>query len=346
MKAAVLKGLESFSIESIPDPICPAGGVVVKVKTAAICSADVRMIISGHQALRYPRIPGHEISGVVVHSDNAKIKVGERVQIAPGITCGVCRFCKSGLENHCENIRIFGFTLDGGFAEYIAIPSQGVFSGVINLIPESLGFDQAAMAEPVACCLNGQEILDICLQDRVLIIGAGPIGCIHTILARLNGAEEIILADIYQKRLNLALKTEADIFLNISAKNKFKKTIIEKIEALSINKIILACSACESLMFDLIEILAPRGRICFFSGIIPQGKNPGTKIFNKLHYKEAVFSGAYGCTSNQNRKALALMESGKINLDWMITHKFTLEDIMSGLEIVRNLDGLKTLIQE
>jgi len=135
MKAAVLKKPGDFFVTDIAEPVCPPGGLIIKVKAAAICSADIKMILKGHKAPEYPRIPGHEISGIVVESRNPKVREGENVQVAPSIVCGKCRWCLAGLENHCENIKILGFSMDGGFSEYIVIPLQGINSNIINLIP-------------------------------------------------------------------------------------------------------------------------------------------------------------------------------------------------------------------
>jgi len=345
MKAAILKKPGDLSIKEIPEPGCPYGGLLIKIKAAAICSADVKMIFKGHKALKYPRIPGHEITGIVAESRNLRVRKGERVQIAPGIICGKCHQCISGIENHCENIKILGFNMDGGFSEYITIPLEGITSNIINVIPQSLGLNEAALAEPVACCINAQEILSISAGFKILVIGAGPIGIIHSMLARLNGAEKVIMAECLPERLNSTVKSGADrlVDLSLGGMDDLKKAVFDEAGKYGVDAIILACQASLPLN-NLIDLLAPRGKICLFSGINEGQKTFDIDVLNRLHYKEAALVGAYGCTSVQNRTALALMDSGKIHADWLITGQISLEEIYKGIEMVKSHQGLKTMI--
>lgn len=124
MKAAILKQPGKLEIKDIPTPDCPAGGVRIKIKACGICSADVKMVTQGHRALNYPRIPGHEIAGVIEQSRTNKFKEGNRIKIAQGLRCGMCSYCLKGMDNLCPNRQILGFTYNGGFAEYFATPLE------------------------------------------------------------------------------------------------------------------------------------------------------------------------------------------------------------------------------
>jgi len=345
VKAAVLKEPGTFIIEELTEPECPQEGLLVKVKAAAICSADVNMILKGHKALSYPRIPGHEISGIISESRNQSFKKGEKIQIAPGITCGKCRWCLAGIENHCENIKIFGFSMDGGFSEYIIIPLEGVNANIINPFPKSISFQEVALAEPLACCLNGQKIIGVKPGDNVLIIGAGPIGCINALLARFNGADKVIIADFLHERIESAIETEADCLIELTSGSPeiLKRKVLEEVGKDGVDAIIIACST-EVSWYNLVDLLAPRGRICLFSSFNKEQKLLDRQVLNQLHYKEAVIAGAYGCTSIQNSNAVNLIASGKIKIDWLITQQIKLEEIHAGIELVKNQRGLKTII--
>ncbi len=345
MKAAILRGPGAFFVEELPEPECPDGGLLVKVKSAAICSADVNMISKGHKALSYPRIPGHEISGIISESRNPSFKEGSKIQIAPGITCGKCRWCLAGMENHCENIKIIGFSMDGGFSEYIVIPSEGVGANIINLLPNSIGFQEASFTEPLACCINGQEIIGIKPGDNVLIIGAGPIGCLHALLARFSGANKVIIADFLGERLKLAAKTGAGCLIELTTDSPelLKKKVLEEVGKNGVDAIIIACSS-EISSYGLADLLAPRGGICLFSSFGIEQTLFDRQALNQLHYKEAFVAGAYGCTSIQNSNALSLISSGKIKVNWLITKQIKLEEIHKGIELVKNHKGLKIII--
>ena len=340
MKAAVLKKPGDFELVELPEPECPPGGLIIRMQAAAICSADVKMIYQGHQALSYPRIPGHEIAGTVAYSDVPDFKGSERVQVAPGIVCTQCRYCRRGVENHCKEIQIIGFTMDGGFAEYLAVTPQGVASGIVNQIPGHLSFAEASLAEPLACCINGQKSLGITKGDAVLVIGAGPIGCLHAMLSRLKGAQKILIADRQANRISSAASAGADRLIDLSTES-LTRVVAKETASAGVDAIILACT--EALEYPLLDLLAPQGKICVFSGL--PGQNPRLDLDgNAIHYKETMVVGAYGCTAGQNKQALELMASGRIKVDWLITHHVSPKDIHHGIELVKKRVGLKTII--
>jgi len=343
MKAAVLKDFKQFSIEDIAAPECPDGGLLVEVNTCAICNADLKMIYEGHKALRYPRILGHEIAGVVRESESglSPVKIGDRVQIAPGIVCNKCNFCQSGKTNHCRNIKIIGFNTDGGFCEYMAISNEGINSKIVNLIPDNLTFEEASLAEPLACCINCQEVTGYKNNDAVLIIGAGPIGCLNALLAHSAEAGKVIIADYLPERLVAAELTLADRFINAS-KESLKKEVLKETDDQGADCIILACSG-EINIAALLELLRPGGTICLFSGL-PIKKSKVNIDMNAIHYNEYRILGAYGNTARQNRKALDMMATGKIDAKWLISNSLPLPEIWRGIDLVKNKIGFKTII--
>ncbi|MBE9483116.1 MAG: alcohol dehydrogenase catalytic domain-containing protein, partial [Chloroflexi bacterium] len=221
MKAALLESPGRLVITQIPDPEPPAKGLVVKVEACSICATDIKMFKHGHRDLVYPRILGHEVAGVVIKTGTGDIpfRNGERVQIAPGITCNACPACQQGASNQCDHIGILGFTHHGGFAQYLLVPAESVACGAVNLIPSGLTFVEATFAEPLACCLNGQELVHLDSRDTVLILGAGPMGCLHTMLARAKGVRQILLAERSLKRIILATEAQPSRLINIPKEN-------------------------------------------------------------------------------------------------------------------------------
>jgi L-iditol 2-dehydrogenase len=261
MKAAVLEKPGKLAIRELPDPSCPPGGVVVKVLAANVCSTDLHMWKKGHPALRYPRILGHEIAGVVaeVSNEERRYKVGNKVQVYPGIGCGTCEYCRRGSENLCPSIQIMGFSLDGGFAQYLALPKSAVENGCLNIIPSSLSLLEAAMAEPLACCLNGLEKVDLKKDETVLILGAGPIGCLCAMASSLLGAGKVILVEQDPSRRTLSQQATADTVLDST-----KVDVVEAVKGLTKGRgaqVVVTCFREAALVYPLLELAATGGRV-------------------------------------------------------------------------------------
>jgi len=345
MKAALLKSPGQLVITQVPTPEPPAEGLLVKVEACSICATDIKMFRYGQRDLIYPRILGHEVAGVVIETGagNVPFRSEDRVQIAPGISCGKCPACQQGAPNQCDHIGILGFTHHGGFAQYLAVPAESVACGAVNLIPAGLSFIEATFAEPLACCLNGQEHVRLDGKDAVLILGAGPIGCLHTMLARAKGARPILLAERSLNRIRMAAAAEPSRLVDVSKEN-LKEVVRKETEGRGVDVIMLACSE-SAIEYPILELLAPRGRVCFFSGLPPE-KSQLPFDANFLHYREITFVGAYGCTSDQNRMALELMASGQVNVNCLATKRIPLEAIHEGIDYLMEHRGMKVVVTE
>ncbi|HOQ82205.1 MAG TPA: alcohol dehydrogenase catalytic domain-containing protein, partial [bacterium] len=196
-KAALLVNIEDLKIVDREIPQIGKNEILLRVKACAICGTDIKVFHHGHKHIVFPRVTGHELSGVIekIGEDIKKYKVGDRVTVAPAIPCGECYYCRRGWQSMCDNLKTIGYQFDGGFAEYMVIPEVAIRNGCVNIIPDGLSFDEAALAEPLACVINGQQLSRVEMGDTVLIVGAGPIGCLHAELAKNIGASKVILAD-------------------------------------------------------------------------------------------------------------------------------------------------------
>ena len=342
MKAAILKAPGCLVLEEVAMPSCPKGGLVVKTQTCSICTTDAKMFHYGQRDLVYPRILGHEVAGVVVESraSGSMFQTGDRVQVAPGITCGRCHACRRGADNQCDHIGIFGFNHDGGFAEYLAVPPVSVRYGGINLIPEGLSSEEASLAEPLASCLNGQQLAGVTKGDIVLILGAGPIGLLHAMLARVRGASRVLVTERLPARLKVAEPAHVDRMIDIEREN-LEAVVQEETGGLGVDVILVASS--EATVSSLPRILAPRGRLCLFSGLpVDSARFPIDA--NLVHYRELAIVGAYGSTIAQSAAALRLIASGEVPVAWLITKRLPLSEIHEGLEYVAKREGLKAVI--
>jgi L-iditol 2-dehydrogenase len=341
MKAAVLKAPGILELEDLPDPECPKGGALIEVKACSVCGTDVKMLRKGHKDLVYPRILGHEIVGKIAEiCQECDFIEGDLVQVWPGIACGMCRPCLRGNDNQCESMKILGFNRDGGFAELVTLPKESISRGMNLIDRRASELDIISLAEPLACCLNGQELTAVSEGDVVLIIGGGPIGCLHAALAELRGAEKIIVAEKLENRIGKIKRHTACRVLDVSM--SLQEAVFEETCGKGVDVILMATPEV-GIDNSLLKLLAPGGRICIFSG--PRsGDYEKTIDIRSLHYRELTIVGAYGCSSRQNKQAVRLLASGALDVDWIITKMSTLENIWEALDHSSERRGLKAVV--
>ncbi|MBN1932427.1 MAG: alcohol dehydrogenase catalytic domain-containing protein [Desulfobacterales bacterium] len=342
MKAAVLTDTQNLEIRKIPIPACPPNGVLVQVKACGICTADVKMVAEGHRALIYPRILGHEIAGVIAESRTDQYSPGERVQIAPGLRCGNCDPCGRNADHQCLKREIFGFTRDGGFTNFLAVPLQGPMRGALNRLPATVSAEEATLAEPIACCLNAQYKVAVKEGDSVLIVGAGTLGLLHLLIARLKGAGKIFVSEVHEYRRKMAREFGANEVFNPENVDLFQ-CIMDATHGSGVDIIIFACSQV-GIENTFLRMSAPGGRISVFSGISNRFSNIRLDL-NFIHYHELTITGAYGCTAAQNAEAIGWLASGKLPIKRFITQRVGLEEVAAGLEYTAGKKGLKSIIK-
>ncbi|MCM8814882.1 MAG: zinc-dependent dehydrogenase [Candidatus Omnitrophica bacterium] len=341
-KAAVLKDIENLEIleRDIPSP--KKGEILLKVKSCAICGTDIKVFHHGHKHIVFPRVTGHELSGIIekVGTDVEQYIEGDRVAVAPAIPCGQCYYCRKGWQSMCDNLKAIGYHFDGGFAEYMIVPEIAIRNGCVNKIPESVNFDQASLAEPLACVINGQQLSRVEVGDTVLILGAGPIGCLHAELAKNTGATKVILADVVQQRIDMAAFTGA---ITVNSKEKdLKKFVAEITDGRMADRVIVAVGSAEAQEQSL-ELVAKRGSINFFGGLPKE--SPFARLnTNVLHYGESFITGTHGSTPLHNQMALELIASGRIKINNYISKKMKLDQVLEGLREAEERKVMKIVI--
>jgi L-iditol 2-dehydrogenase len=345
VKAAVLEEIGKLKVKAVKRPKCPPDGLLIKVAACAVCGTDVKVLHHGHHLIVFPRITGHELAGTIVEVGEEVIgyHVSRRVAVAPAIPCGQCYYCRRGLQGMCENLTAIGYHYDGGFAEYMAVPGVALKNGCVSSVPPGVSFDEATLAEPLACCINAQELMGVSLGDVVVIIGAGPIGCLNASLARARGAGRVILTDIKKERLKLAEKVAgADLYINLTGE-ELKERIFGETERRGADKVIVACSSAKA-QEESLGLVARRGVVDFFGGL-PKDE-PYIKFnSNLLHYREFSVVGNHGSAPRHNVLALELIAQGQINVKDLITHRFTISNTLKGIETTEAAEGLKVIIE-
>jgi len=345
MKAAVYLGPENVEIQDVPKPECGPDEVLVKVEACAICGTDVRIFYKGQKNVVPPTVTGHEIAGVIDQAGGNVdgCREGQKAILVTPVGCGKCKFCRASLHNLCVDFKAIGYDFPGGFAEYVLVNEKAVRQGNVIVAPDSLDFDEGSLVEPLSCCINGAEYLNITLGDTVVIIGAGPIGCMHAELAKSYGATKVIMIDTVDERVDLARKaTGADVFVN-AAQTDAVEAVMAETGGTGADVIIAACSA-PIAQQQALQMAAKRGRISFFAGL-PKDRPTIEFDSNLLHYRELSVFGAFASHATDYVRALALVASRKVDARKLITKRIPLDDIVEGFETSRSGHGLKVVVK-
>ncbi|MCG0276535.1 MAG: zinc-dependent dehydrogenase [Thermosediminibacteraceae bacterium] len=346
MKAVRLYGPSDLRLEEVPKPSAPPGGLLVEVKACAICGSDVRNVASGGSGHGFtlPRTIGHEIAGVIAEVGKSVegFEVGSRVVLSVSLACGRCRYCLTGKQNLCESKKAISYQYDGGFAEYVAVPEALVRYGGVLPIPDGIDFYEASLTEPFSCALNGQELSKVSTGDTVVIIGAGPVGIMHAILARINGASKIILAELTPERLEKAREIgAADIYVD-SSKEDLKEKVLKETNGLGADVVIVAAPSGKAQL-QAIDLAAKGGRVNLFGGL-PKGQSQITIDSNVIHYRELFVHGTSDSTPVHMKKILDLMGAGRIDARKLISAVLPLENYKEGFELARSGKALKVIL--
>ena len=332
-------------IEESPEPQVAAGEVKIRVRACSMCGTDVKIATAGHQRMQPPRVMGHEIAGEVVEVGEGVTgwAAGDRVQVIAAIPCGKCEFCTAGLMTICPNQLSMGYDFDGGFAPYMIVPPQVLAVDGLNRIPDGVSFAEASVSEPFACAINAQELADTHEGDVVVVVGSGPIGCLHVRLARARGAAKVFLVELSRERLDLAAEIVKPDAAICSAEVDPVQAVLDLTDGKGASLVITA-AASGAAQEQGLRMLAPRGRISLFGGL-PKDKPTITLDSNLVHYRELTIWGANGSSPAHNKQALAHIADGSVPVADLITHRLPLDQIRDGLDVVRNGTGIKVTIE-
>jgi L-iditol 2-dehydrogenase len=344
MRVARYYAPEDLRIEDAAVPEPGPGEILLKVRNCATCGTDVKIYYHGHQNLVPPRVIGHEVAGEVVAlgTGTSGFSLGDRVQLIAAVPCGDCRECRRGHMTVCERLTAIGYHYDGGFAEYLVVPALVLRVGGLNRIPDHVGYEEAAMTEPLACVLNGQELAGVGPGDDVVVVGAGPIGCLHVRLARAKGAERVFVVEQSAERLALAAERVHPDGVVLAPGQDPVASVRELTDGRGAD-VVLVAAASGTAQEQALQMAAPRGRVSLFAGL-PKDAPTITLDSNRVHYRELSVVGAAGSTPAQNAAALRLIADGKVPVIDLITHRMSLERVHDAIAGVRSGTGIKYVI--
>ncbi|GAB3432880.1 zinc-dependent dehydrogenase [Actinophytocola sediminis] len=332
-------------LEDADEPSPWPDGVKIRVRNCSTCGTDVKIYNHGHHHLVPPRVIGHEIAGEVVEvgADVTGWAPGDRVQVIAAVPCGTCAECTSGHQTVCPNQTSVGYHYDGGFAEYLVVPRAVLAVDGLNRIPDGVGFAEASVAEPLACVLNGQELAGVGDGDDVVVVGAGPIGCLHVRLARARGARRVFLVDLNQSRLEMA----AALVAPDAAIGGSDVDAVAEIGALTGGRgvdVVITAAASGAAQEDALRMAARSGRISLFGGL-PKDRPTITLDSNLVHYRELTIVGANGSSPAHNKRALELIASGQVPVTDLITHRLPLAKLHDAIGLVASGQAIKVTIE-
>lgn len=342
MKAAVLHAPNRMELIPVADPALAAGDLLLRVRAATICGTDIRVFRGRKTAgIRYPSIIGHEFSGEIVATGGASpFHVGQRVGVCPAIPCGHCPQCLRGRENLCPDLQAIGYEIDGAFAEFIRIPARAVELGNVHVLPDHVSDEGAALIEPLACVLNGQNKVHLQQGDTVAVLGAGPIGTLHAKLARLRGAGRVIVSEPNAARREAALQAGADVVLDPMT-GDLQAAIRRETRGLGADVVICAIGI-PALAAQAVGLAAKGGRVSLFAGF-SKGET-GTLDVNAIHYDELRLTGAFGLSRSDYEASLNMIADRRIDLSDMVTHRYPLTEIGEAFAVAESGAAMKVAI--
>ncbi len=326
MKAGVLHGIRDIRLEEVAKPTVSRNEVLIRVAAAGVCGTDIHFY-RGEWDVAAPLVPGHEFSGTIAElGDQVEgFEIGDQVVAEPNMVCGSCHFCRMSDRNFfCEGLKAVGVDVDGAFAEYVKTKKENV-----HKFPENLTFEEAALIEPVACCIRGLDNAAIKTGDIVAIVGAGPIGLLLLQLVKMSGALIVIQTDLKEERLNLAKKLGADHIVNIREGDPLR-TIRDLTSGYGVDVAIEAVGN-PTAITQAMSATRRGGKLNIF-GVSPQDAVWNVKPFD-LYSKELTITASYRSPFTFPR-AIKLASSGNLKLSPLISHVFSLDEIGRAFEIL------------
>lgn len=326
MKAAVFYGPGVIKVEEKEEPAIREDEVLVRIMAAGVCGTDIHIYdgAKGASECFPPVVLGHEFAGIVeaVGEEVRNVKVGDHVTADPSIMCGKCYACQTGKPHFCESYSATGVTYDGGFAQFCKVKEEQVYA----LKPE-ISFEEAAMCEPLGCCLHGIDRAGIKTGDTVLIIGGGTIGLIMLQLARLAGAATIIVSEPVASKREMAVDLGADYTVDPMEKTPF--ALMEEKGIREIN-VAIECVGRRETMLDAFRYVGNGGQVLLFGLTAPDCEIP-VKPY-EIFQRELTVTSSYVNPYTHGRAA-NLVNTGKIRLSELISDRLTLDEIGKAFEI-------------
>eukprot|EP01102_Stenamoeba_stenopodia_P014736 TRINITY_DN4933_c0_g1_i3.p1 TRINITY_DN4933_c0_g1~~TRINITY_DN4933_c0_g1_i3.p1 ORF type:complete len:352 (-),score=48.11 TRINITY_DN4933_c0_g1_i3:28-1083(-) len=326
--AVVLRNLRNFEIEKVAYPKPAPRNVVVRVTTVGICGSDVHYFAHGKCGpfeVKGPLVLGHESSGVIedIGEGVTHLKVGDRVAIEPGVPCRYCEFCRSGKYNLCPDVQFLATPpVNGSLTRYLEHAADFCYK-----LPDNVSLDEGALLEPLSVAVHACSRAGVGPGSGVLITGAGPIGLVCLLVARACGATTIVVTDVKEDRLQLAMSLGASAVYNAAAPD-----VVQNVRKHSPLNVAMECSGAESAIALAIRGTSRGGKVV---SIGRSAKNNLSIPLFEAADNEIDIIGSFRYRDCYP-KALALVASGIVNVKPLITHRFPLAKSKDAFELAES----------
>lgn len=338
-----LQGIKKITFQSELIPPIKDNEILLNVMACSICGSDIRIYNNGNKRVSQGSIIGHEISGIIENvGNNVKhFDIGDKVSLGADVPCDGCYYCDNDMVNNCENNYAIGHQLEGGFTTHMVVDAKVLNGGPIKNF-YNVSYEEAALAEPVACCINGykQVFHDYRKINNIVVFGAGAIGIILAKLGKYYGAKNVIVVDIDKNRL-AKLKSFKEIDYAIDGNIDITDEIYKITNGKMADTVFTACPAI-SAQKDAMKIIGKKGFVNFFGGLANNELVPLST--NDIHYKEIVVTGSHGSNPKDHELAIQLIDEKKIIVSDLISHRYKLCDIQQAYDKMEKKECLKICI--
>ncbi len=339
MMAAFVLSPREVVVETCVIPTLKEHEVLVRVKACGICASDLKFFngLKSYQETTFgknsPGFTGHEFAGEIVAIGSNVTSVREGDYVTPFIisSCGVCKYCSKGRENLCPKKRY----VHGGFAEYVKVSERNLLK-----LPSTISIEDACLIEPLACCINGAEQLNLKPDDIVIIIGDGPMGLLNLQIVKTYGAECIVIGH-HNNRLKLAEELGASLIVNSSETDAYQ-IVMKAVDGYGADSVILTVNN-KNALENALQLLSRGGRLNIFAGAHPDYEINITP--NKIHYHEITITGSADGLRKHYNKAIELIKSETIKPSIIVSHRYPLPMIKEALNIVEKRTAVKVLVK-
>ena len=344
MRTAYLTGPKEIELRDVPEPRAPAGGIVLEVKACGICGSDLRRWKEGPPHGVAGIVPGHEAAGTVVEvgSGVTQYAPGDYLAIAPDVHCGRCYYCRRGLYNLCDELRFVGVTpeLPGALAEKLILTEEVLANGIVHAMPRGMSFIAGSLAEPSCSVLACHHRAGTSLGDMVVVMGAGPIGCLHVVVAKAQGAS-VIVSEPSPTRRRLAERFTPEAIVDPMSED-LSARVRDMTGGVGADIVICANPVAQT-QTQAVEIVRKRGKVILFGGL-PKANPMVTLDSNRIHYGEIEVVGAFSYHPTVHELALELIHRNVIPADLLVTHTLSLNEIGKAFETAAAGEALKVVV--
>ena len=338
MKASRFLGNKTFAVTDLPTPHAGPGELVLRNQVCGVCGTDVHIYHGepGSADVNPPVVLGHEYSGEVVEVGEGVtgFAVGDHVTVDPNIYCGHCAYCQNGKKQLCPSMEAIGVTRDGGFAQYSRIPASQAFK-----LEPTVPWEAAAMAEPLACCLHGIDLAGIQVGDKVCVVGGGAIGLLMVQLAKLSGASQIVLSEPNEKRRQVGLQLGADAALDPTRPDS--QEAFAQVLGGGAN-VVIECVGNVPAVKSAFQFAGKGATVLLFS--VPKVDAIFDLPLFDVYKKELTIKGSF-VNPDTHARAVALINSGKVDFGPIITHRFTLDQLPEAIAMQMSDASIKVVVE-